>query len=146
MLHLLNAPPDFEAADEALQKALDLAESLADPHGTAMVGWMIGRAHIMRGDLPKAIETLEACIANGQSIGDRMLVGSLHNARGWAAFLAGDMNRAEESVREHLLIAPPSAMSRESDTPWRASSPQLLHMATSNGPGIARDGRRHPPA
>jgi hypothetical protein len=105
MLHLLNAPPDFEAAEEALQKAFDLAESLADPYCTAMVGMVIGWTHTLRGDLPKAIETLDACMANGQSIGDGLILGSLHSARGWAALLAGDTDRAEEDFREHLLIA-----------------------------------------
>ena len=60
LLHMLKSPPDFEAADESLQQASDLAASLADPFGSAMVGLLVGRALLMRGDLPKAIETLDA--------------------------------------------------------------------------------------
>jgi hypothetical protein len=34
-----------------------------------------------------------------------LLTGSIRNARGWAAILAGDLNRAEECFRQQILIA-----------------------------------------
>lgn len=105
LLHMLKTPPDFEAADASLQRAFDLAASLADPFASAMVGLMVGRAHLMRGDLPKAIETLDASLAAGRSVGDRLLVGSALNARGWGAILSGDLHRADECFREQLLTA-----------------------------------------
>jgi len=105
LLHLLKDPPDFDAADESLQRALDLAESLNDPVGGVIVGLMIGRAYLMRGDVPNASETLDASISVSRNIGDRLLIASALNARGWAAILAEDLRTADQYFREELLIA-----------------------------------------
>ncbi|MCR2764984.1 DUF4062 domain-containing protein [Microbacterium sp. zg.B48] len=105
LLHLLKDPPDFLSADETMNQASDAAASLADEFGSAIVGMMIGRAYLMRGNVPRAIETLDASISAGRSVGDRLLVGSAVGARGWAGIFAGDIDPAEQCFREQLLIA-----------------------------------------
>ena len=147
LLHMLKSPPDFEAADESLQQASELAESLADPFGSAMVGLMIGRAYLMRGDLPKAIETLDASLAAGRSVGDRLLVGSALNARGWAAILAGDLSKPTRCFREHLLIA--STIGHEPGVGYALEG--LFATAARSrrhrtGGSVAGGGRSHPSA
>jgi predicted ATPase len=105
LLHVLEQPPDLEAAQEALQRAAEVADSLADPFGRAIVGVTNGRAHLMRGDVPTAIETLNRSISTARSAGDRLLVAGALNARGWAAIFDGDLDGADEHFREELLIA-----------------------------------------
>ena len=88
-----------------LQQAFEVAASLADPFGRAIVGLLIGRAYLMRGDVPKAIETLDASLSAGRSVGDRLLVGFALGALGWGAIITGDLNPADKYFREELLIA-----------------------------------------
>jgi predicted ATPase len=104
-LQLQSSPPDAEAAEENLQRAVLLAEALDDPFSAAMVGLTRGLAHLVRGNIEQATASLDACMGVSRRIGDRLLLGALHNARGWAAVFAGDVERAEECFREQLLIA-----------------------------------------
>ena len=147
LLHMLKSPPDFEAADESLQQASDLAASLADPFGSAMVGFMVGRAHLMRGDLPKAIETLDASLAAGRSVGDRSSSVLHLNARGWGVILSGDLQRADECFREHLLTA--STIGHEPGIGYALeglfATAAIGRQHRTRG-SIAGGGRRHPSA
>ncbi|MCR2763350.1 DUF4062 domain-containing protein [Microbacterium sp. zg.B48] len=104
-IHIYSFPPDFDAAEEYLQQSLDLVESLNDPYVAAGVRIMIGHAHILRGNLPGAVEILDAFLADSGGIGDSLLTGSMLNARGWAAILAGDLDQAEECFRQQILVA-----------------------------------------
>jgi predicted ATPase len=104
-VHIYSSPPDFDAAEEYLQQALDLVESLDDPYLAAGVRVMIGHARILQGNLPGAVKILDAFLADSGGTGDSLLTGSILNARGWVAILAGDLNRAEECFRQQLLIA-----------------------------------------
>jgi predicted ATPase len=105
MLHVLEKPPDLQAAEDALKRAAQVADSLPDPFGSAIVGVTNGRAHLMRGDVPMAIETLNRSIRTARSAGDRLLVAGALNARGWAAIFDGDLDAADDHFREELLIA-----------------------------------------
>jgi tetratricopeptide (TPR) repeat protein len=105
VLQLVSVPPDLDAAEDSLERAFAAADSLGDPFGSAMVGLMRGRVHLMRGNPAEAIKRLEEGLAFGRMTGDRLVISTALAERGWAAFLTGDMRRADECFREQLLIS-----------------------------------------
>ena len=104
-IHSYGAPPDHDAAEQSLKQAENLVASAQSNYLTTGVRLMIAHAHILRGNLPEAVDILDGCVADSDEIGDGLLTGSVLNARGWAAVLTGELDRADECFREQLLIA-----------------------------------------
>ncbi|WP_160150907.1 DUF4062 domain-containing protein [Microbacterium timonense] len=86
--------PDLTGATAELQRSLDGFGSVDDAWGQAMALVMLGRIAMAGGDVPEALarfeESLQLASAQGELLG--MVIAQNH--RGWARFLAGDVEGA----------------------------------------------------
>lgn len=99
------AHPDFPAAVQALEHSLDDFRSGGDAWGEAMALVMLGRIDMLAGGIPSARERFETSYALATSQRERLGIVIAQNHRGWAKFLAGDLDGAVHDFAEGLDIS-----------------------------------------
>lgn len=103
-LALLGHPagPDVPAAMEVLHSSLAEFESIDDAWGQSMVLVMLGRIGLLAGDAAQALASTERSLELAIRDGERLAIAIAQNHRGWARFVAGDLEGARTDFGEGL--------------------------------------------
>jgi predicted ATPase/class 3 adenylate cyclase len=94
----------YPEAIEALEEALELAESVQDTHQTWSARSLLSGAYVRVGQIDRGLSLGEACVARWRELGDRGQLVEILLDFGDTLLAVGDLERARSLLEESLLI------------------------------------------
>ena len=131
---------DYEAAREDVERGLELAERLADPHAMGPLYFQASLLAERQGHYVLARSYAERAKAIAEELSEQAIVGKLQNNLGGLNFLLG---RHDDAVR-HLKAAFASLLEagRDTEAGYAVSSLAQVHLRTGD-PSTAEEQARH---